>query len=183
MPTPNSVIALPGKTPLRRQSSRDSRCNRGTKTRSARACAWSVGLDQFFVVQAGLVQGLDLTLEHGADLVPEVQALVRQADPDRTTVVGRPLLAEIAVLDHLLDVIGAPRPLLCRLAEQRPGGQEYRASSIPSHRRERCDGHATALRPRRTLHGTAETLQQELKEAQWESGPGLTVRRCTEPQA
>jgi hypothetical protein len=35
----------------------------------------------------------------------------------------------------------------------------------------------------RPLHGTAEALQEEIKEAPWESGPGLTVGGRREAQA
>src|SRR6266511_3877540 len=34
-----------------------------------------------------------------------------------------------------------------------------------------------------SLHRAAEALQEEVKEAQWESSASLTVRRRTEPQA
>jgi hypothetical protein len=52
-----------------------------------------------------------------------------------------------------------PRPLLWSIGRTRSGGQASRASSRPSHRRERCDDHATARRPRRSATPRCRSAQ------------------------
>ena len=77
----------------------------------------------------------------------------------------------------------APRPLLRRLAE---GGLQGRGIG---HGTSRAidQKRAMALPPPfvqgGALHRAAEALEQEVKEAQRESGTSLTVGRRTEPQA
>jgi hypothetical protein len=81
------------------------------------------------------------------------------------------------------DGNAAPRPLLCWLAERVLEGRSIR------HRAPRAIGEkrAMALPPPfvqgGSFHCAAETLQQEVKDAPRESGPGVTGGRRAEPQA
>jgi hypothetical protein len=76
-----------------------------------------------------------------------------------------------------------PRPLLRRLAE---GGLQGRGIGHGAARAINQKG-AVALPPSfvqgGALHGAAEALEQQVKEAQREFGTSLTVGRRTEPQA
>src|SRR5438105_4210358 len=58
----------------------------------------------------GLVQHFDMPPVHDAEPVTQIATLVGEPHVDRAAVVHRALLHEIAVLDHLLDVIGDVRP-------------------------------------------------------------------------
>src|SRR5438045_2177083 len=60
---------------------------------------------QSLVGNRGLAQHFDRPTVHRAQLVAQRAAFLGQPDVDRAAVVHRALLAEIAVFDHLLDVI------------------------------------------------------------------------------
>jgi hypothetical protein len=79
------------------------------------------------------------------------------------------------------DGKAAPRPLHVRLAECVLEGRRI------GHRASRAIDEEGAMAPPSpfvrggALHGVAEALQEEVKEAYWESGPGVTVGRRREP--
>src|SRR6204780_5949191 len=53
-----------------------------------------------------LAERAEMALMHLVDLLVQRQSLVRQADADRAAVMRRTFLHGIAVLEHLLDVVG-----------------------------------------------------------------------------
>src|SRR3546814_14546085 len=61
------------------------------------------------LAEHALAQSLDVALVHGMHLLADIEALGRQPHVDGAAVLRRALLHEIAVLDHLLDVVGDVR--------------------------------------------------------------------------
>src|ERR1700722_3221087 len=53
-----------------------------------------------------LAERAEVALMHLVDLLVQRQALIRQADAHRAAVMRRTFLHDIAVLEHLLDVVG-----------------------------------------------------------------------------
>src|SRR5271169_2970365 len=60
-------------------------------------------------IYRGLRQHFELALKHDAHLVAQPRSLAGQSNADRAAVVQRAFLYQIAVFDHLLDVVGDVR--------------------------------------------------------------------------
>src|SRR5579884_396084 len=69
-----------------------------------------------------LRQHLHVAAVHRAEPVAQLASLFGQADMDRPAVVDRAFLGEIAVLDHLLDVVGHVRAEIAAAQRQFPDG-------------------------------------------------------------
>ena len=65
---------------------------------------------QIGIGDRGLAQHLHMPFVHGAEPVAQVTPLCGEPHMDRAAVMHRALLHDIAVLDHLLDVVGDVRP-------------------------------------------------------------------------
>src|SRR3546814_4753953 len=63
-----------------------------------------------------------------------LEALLRQADPHRAAVVRRPLLVEVAVLGHFLDVVGHVRAEIVAAQRELPDRQLIAADIVEDKR-------------------------------------------------
>jgi hypothetical protein len=79
------------------------------------------------------------------------------------------------------DGKAAPRPLLRRLAERGLEGRRIGHGAARAIDEEGAVAMQSPVVRGGSLHGAAEALQEEVKDAYRESGTGLTVGRCREP--
>src|SRR5271166_4584574 len=83
-------------------------------------------------VDRRLRQQLEMTLKHHTHPVAQLRSLFGQTNADRTAVVQRALLHEIAVFDHLLDVVGDVRAEIAAAQRQFADGH-LRVSDVEQH--------------------------------------------------
>src|SRR6516164_2152827 len=72
--------------------------------------------------QFGLRQHLEMTLMHRCQAVPQFTSLFAETDVDGATVVQRAFLHEIAVFDHLLDIVRDVRAKVAAPQSEFPDG-------------------------------------------------------------